>query len=162
MASLLNSSSKFRCRRRHSRASAEVRQRTDQPQFSRLKRKVRKEENGTSRGLATFFQKKLPVPFPDSAAFTAQARRMRRKIELSFRPLRRCSGQAPGEIFLRSLALARDDGSRPVTWRSWRPFDGVYPELSRTGSGHAWREQIPALKGYGRQKIRASRANFYA
>ena len=24
--------------------------------------------------------------------------------------------------------------------QAWRPFDGVYPELGRTGSGHALRE----------------------
>src|SRR6266545_1577258 len=37
----------------------------------------------------------------------------RREVtRLSFRP--------KGEILLRSLAFARDDGPRPVTWRAWR------------------------------------------
>jgi hypothetical protein len=36
---------------------------------------------------------------------------------MSFRPLRQSSGQAPGEIFLRSLAFARDDGRSPSPLR---------------------------------------------
>src|SRR6266508_7029604 len=42
----------------------------------------------------------------------AKTQRPQRKPELSFRP--------KGEIFFRSLVLARDAGPRPVTWRSWR------------------------------------------
>ncbi len=45
---------------------------------------------------------------------------------LSFRP--------KGEIFPRSLALARDDGLRPVTWRSLRALrEKFFTEHSNGG-----------------------------
>ncbi len=74
--------------KRFGKISRKVRQRTDQPLFSRLKRKGRKKR-------------------------TRRISRKGAKVnELSFRP--------KGEIFLRSLAFARDDGPRPVTFAPWR------------------------------------------